>query len=167
MNNKSNYIAQGALVASLYILLTLASNIFGMAGGIIQIRLSEALTILPIFTPAAIPGLFVGCVISNIITGCMPLDVILGALATLAGGYGTYVLRRNKFMACLPPIMANTLILPWILSAVYKFEGSILYFIVTILIGEAISAGVLGLFLAKSLEPYRDRLGWNNAKNKK
>ena len=167
MNNKSSYIAQGALVASLYILLTLASNLFGMANGIIQIRLSEALTILPMFTPSAIPGLFVGCVISNIITGCMPLDVICGGLATLAGAYGTYLLRRNKYLACLPPIMANILIIPWILSVVYNFEGSILYFTITILIGETISVGVLGLFLARTLEPYRDRLGWNNLKEKK
>lgn len=174
MKNKSIYIAQGALVAALYIILTLISNLFGLASGIIQIRLSEALTILPIFIPAAIPGLFVGCIISNIITGCAIFDVIFGALATLIGAYGTRLVwnmcngrsegKLNgaghcRVLPSIPPILSNTLIVPWILSIVYNFEGSILYFTITVFIGEVISAGVGGQLLAKLLEPHREELG--------
>ncbi|MDO5448945.1 MAG: QueT transporter family protein, partial [Clostridia bacterium] len=135
MNNRTSIVVQGALIGALYIILTVISNMFGLASGVIQIRLSEALTILPIFTPAAIPGLFVGCLISNIITGCMPLDVIFGALATLIGAYGTYLLRKRRMLASIPPILANTIIVPWILSLVYSFEGSIWYFTLTVFIG--------------------------------
>ena len=167
MDNKSNYIAQGALVAAFYVVLTLISNLFGVANGIIQIRLSEALTILPIFIPSAVPGLFIGCLIANIITGCALFDIILGALSTLVGAYGTYLLRNHRLLACLPPILANTLIIPLVLSQIYDFEGSIIYFAVTIFIGETLSAGVLGELLARTLTPYVDRLGWNNVKEKK
>lgn len=158
MTNKSAYIAQGALVAALYIILTLISNLLGLASGIIQIRLSEALTLLPVFIPAAVPGLFVGCIISNLITGCAMPDIIFGALATLAGAYGTYYLRRHRYLSSLPPILSNTIIIPWILSIVYNFEGSIVYFAATVFIGELISAGILGQLLIKVLEPYRNRL---------
>ena len=58
-----------------YVVLTLLANALGLANYAIQVRFSEALTILPFFTPAAIPGLFVGCILSNLLTGCMPLDL--------------------------------------------------------------------------------------------
>ena len=160
MGNRATIVVQGALVGALYVILTVISNMFGLASGVIQIRLSEALTILPVFTPAAIPGLFVGCIISNIITGCMPLDVIFGALATLAGAYGTYLLRKRKMLASIPPILANVLVIPWVLSLVYSFEGSILYFTITVLVGEFISAGLLGQLLLKLIEPHAERIGW-------
>lgn len=151
MNNRTSIVVQGALIGALYVILTVISNLFGLASGVIQIRLSEALTILPAFTPAAIPGLFVGCILSNIITGCMPLDVIFGALATLIGAYGTYLLRKRRMLASIPPILANTLIIPWVLSWVYSFEGSVGYFTVTVFIGELISAGLLGQLLARKI----------------
>lgn len=158
MKNNTSNLVQGALIAALYTILTVISNMFGLASGIIQIRLSEALTILPIFTPAAIPGLFVGCIISNIITGCMPLDVVFGAIATLLGAYGTYLLRSRPVLSLAPPIVANTLIVPWILSIVYAFEGSVVYFTATVFVGELISAGVLGYIVRRTINPYRDRI---------
>ena len=85
---------QAALIAAMYVVLTWLANIFGLANGAIQVRFSEALTILPYFTPAAIPGLFVGCIISNTITGAAVWDILFGSLATLIGAFFTYKLRH-------------------------------------------------------------------------
>lgn len=155
-DKKVLFITQAAMIAALYVVLTLAANLFGLANYAVQVRLSEALTILPYFTPAAIPGLAVGCVLSNILTGCMPLDVVFGSLATLLGAVGTYLLRKYKFAAPLPPVLANTLIVPFILAYVYQLEGSIPYFMLTVGIGEVISCGILGMLLLKMLSQYRD-----------
>lgn len=151
-------IAQAAMIAAIYVVLTFVANAFGLANYAIQVRFSEALTILPFFTPAAIPGLFVGCLISNILTGCMPLDVVFGSLATLIGACGTYVLRKHRWLAPLPPIVANTIIVPFVLAYVYKFEGSIPYFMLTVGIGEVISCGILGMILLFSLKKYANKI---------
>ena len=76
------YLVHSAAIAALYVVLTYISSLFGMANGAVQLRLSEALTILPIFTPAAVPGLFVGCIIANIISGCAIWDIIFGSIAS-------------------------------------------------------------------------------------
>ena len=155
MNKKVLSIAYAALIAAHYVVLTLICNALGLANHAIQIRFSEALTILPFFTPAAIPGLTIGCVLSNILTGCMPLDVIFGSLATFLGALGTYYLRKfPKYLAPVCPILANTLIVPFILSYVYHFEGSLPYFMITVGIGEVISCGVLGILLLNVLKKY-------------
>ena len=143
------------MIAALYVVLTLAANALGLANYAIQVRFSEALTILPYFTPAAVPGLFVGCILSNLLTGCLPLDVIFGSLATLLGAFGTYLLRKHKWLAPVPPIIANVLIVPFVLAYVYQFEGSIPYFMVTVGIGEIISCGVLGMIVLFALNKYR------------
>ncbi|MCI6630874.1 MAG: QueT transporter family protein [Lachnospiraceae bacterium] len=159
MKNKNvSIITVGAMTAALYVVLTLVANAFGLANYAIQVRFSEALTILPYFTPAAIPGLFVGCILSNLITGCMPLDVLFGSLATLLGALGTYSLRKCKWAAPIPPIIANTIIVPFVLAYVYHFEGSIPYFMVTVGIGEIISCGVLGMILLNVLDKYKDKI---------
>ena len=165
MNKKAKYIAQGAMIAALYVVLTLVANAFGLANAAIQVRISEALTVLPFFTPAAIPGLFVGCILSNILTGCLPLDTVFGSLATLLGAFGTYIisrkLRHNKtaqWLAPVPPIIANVLIVPFVLAYVYKFEGSVPYFMLTVGIGEVISCGFLGLVLLYALNNRKDEL---------
>lgn len=152
------FLAQAAMIAAIYVVLTFMANTFGLANYAIQVRFSEALTILPFFTSAAIPGLFVGCLLSNILTGCMPLDVLFGSLATLIGACGTYALRKQKWLAPLSPIIANTIIVPFVLAYVYKFEGSIPYFMLTVGIGEVISCGVLGMILLFALKPYAGRL---------
>ncbi|MCR4595461.1 MAG: QueT transporter family protein [Lachnospiraceae bacterium] len=165
MNKKAKYIAQGAMIAALYVVLTLVANAFGLANAAIQVRISEALTVLPFFTPAAIPGLFVGCILSNILTGCLPLDTVFGSLATLLGAFGTYIisrkLRHNKtaqWLTPVPSIIANMLIVPFVLAYVYRFEGSIPYFMLTVGIGEVISCGFLGLVLLYALNNRKDEL---------
>ena len=160
-------ITMGAAIAALYVVLTLIANAFGLANYAIQVRFSEALTILPYFTPVAIPGLFAGCIISNILTGAMPLDVIFGSLATLIGAIGTNILKKKftiiKWLAPLPPIIANKIVVPFVLAYVYKFDGSIPYFILTVGIGEVISCGILGMILLFSLEKYKSRLFFDNS----
>lgn len=162
MKKKSNaaFLAQSAVIAALYVVLTLIANALGLANYNIQVRFSEALTILPVFTPAAIPGLFVGCLLSNILTGCIIWDIIFGPIATLLGALGTYFLRKNKkkWVATLPPILSNIIIVPFVLSYAYKFEGSIPYFMVTVGIGEIISCGVLGMILYASLSKYSKQI---------
>lgn len=151
-------LVQSAFVAALYVILTYLANALGLANGAIQIRFSEALCILPAFFPAAIWGLFAGCLISNMLTGCVLIDVILGSLATLIGAIGTRLLRQRPLLMVLPPILANIIIIPPILAYVYKFEGSIWYFMATVGIGEAISCGILGLLLYRILNKYKSIL---------
>lgn len=154
-NQRMLFLTHAAVIAALYVVLTMVANALGLANYAIQVRFSEALTILPFFTPAAIPGLFLGCLISNLLTGCAVLDVIFGSLATLLGAVGTYLLRKSKWLAPIPPIVANILIVPFVLAYVYKSEGSIPYFMVTVGIGEIISCGVFGIILLNVLQKYR------------
>ena len=158
MKKKTYFITQAAVIAALYVVLTLAISAFNLASGAIQVRISEALTILPFFTPAAIPGLFIGCLLSNFITGCAIWDVIFGSIATLLGALGTYFLRKNKWLAPLPPILSNTIIVPFILIFVYGLEDALPFLMLTVGIGEVISCGVLGMILLFALSKYRNIL---------
>ena len=145
---------QAAAIAAMYIVMTLLTNAFGLANGVIQVRISESLTILPCIMPAAIPGLTVGCLLSNIMTGCIAIDVICGTFATFLGAILTYFLRKFKVLAPLPPILSNTLIIPFVLSYAYHIPGSIPYFMLTVGIGEVISCGVLGYLLLLGLKRF-------------
>lgn len=155
---KIMFLTHAALIAALYVVLTMIANAMGLANYAIQIRFSEALTILPFFTPAAVPGLFIGCLLSNLLTGCAIPDIIFGSMATLLGALGTLILRKSKWLAPIPPIAANTLIIPFILAYVYQFEGSLPYFMITVGIGELISCGILGILLLNILQKYAPRI---------
>lgn len=160
MKHKSiRYLTQGAIIAALYVLLTYLASLMGLASGVIQFRLSEALCILACFTPAAIPGLYVGCLLSNILTGCVVWDILFGPLATLIGAVGTYLLRRNKYLAVLPPILANTLIVPFVLKYAYGAEEVIPYLMLTVGIGEVVTCGVLGVLLYMLVDRYKKPMG--------
>ncbi len=155
---KIMYLSQAAMIAALYVVLTLLANALGLANYAIQVRFSEALTILPFFTPAAIPGLTIGCLLSNILTGCAPLDILFGTLATLTGALGTYALRRFEWMAPLPPILANTIIVPWVLRFAYDIPDAIPYLMATVGAGELISCGLIGMLLLRSLKQIRKNI---------
>lgn len=157
-NKKVTIMTQAAMIAAIYVVLTLFISAFNLASGAIQVRISESLCILPAFTPAGIPGLFLGCLISNLLTGGLPMDVLFGSIATLLGALGTYGLRKHPHFIVLPPILANVLIVPWILAYVYGFPGSIFYFMITVGIGEILSCGILGMLLYKILGKYRQIL---------
>lgn len=157
-NKKVLFITQAAMIAAIYVVLTIFISAFNLASGAIQVRISEALTILPFFTPAAIPGLFIGCLLSNFMTGCAPYDVLFGSLATLIGAFGTYALRKYKFLAPVPPIVANTIIVPFILAFVYQVEDAIPFLMLTVGIGEVISCGILGMLLLFALQKYAGKI---------
>lgn len=159
MKSKALFITQAAVIAAIYVVLTYLAQLFGLASGTIQVRLSEMLTVLPFFTPAAIPGLFIGCVLSNILTGCVIWDIIFGSLATLIGALGTYLLRKKScYLAPLPPIIANTLIVPFVLSYAYGVPDGIPFLMLTVGAGEILSCGILGIVLIKALTPVKNRL---------
>ena len=150
---KTTFITQGAVIAAIYVVLVFVFDYWSF--GPIQFRVAEALTILPVFTPAAVPGLFIGCLIANITGGAVIWDIVFGSLATLIGACGTYALRKHKWLAPLPPIVANTIIVPFVLAYVYMAEGTIPFFMLTVGIGEVISCYVLGMILYKVLNNYR------------
>ena len=158
MKNKGVvFTTQAAMIAAIYVVLTVVFAPFSF--GSVQVRIAEALTILPAFTPAAIPGLFVGCLIGNILGGAMLPDIIFGTLATLIGAVFTYILRnQNKFLAPLPPIVANTVIIPYVLRFAYGEAIPIPLLMLSIGIGEVISCGVLGMILYITLNKYKHRL---------
>lgn len=141
------FLSEAGMIAALYILLTLLSAAVGLSSGAIQLRLSEALCLLPIFTPAAIPGLAVGCFLANLFTGALPPDLLFGTLATLIGAVGTYFLRRHKLLALAAPILANTLILPPVLLYAYHLSRSYWFLVLTVGAGELLSCGLLGLLI--------------------
>ena len=146
-NKKTSYLTLAAMIAALYVVLTYLSNAFGLANGAIQFRLSEALTILPFFTPAAIPGLAIGCFLSNLLNGCAALDIVFGTLATLLGAVGSYYLRRFKFAVTIPPVLANMVIVPWVLQTAYGVTDGFFYLMVTVGIGEIAMCMGLGSLL--------------------
>ena len=156
-NKKVQFLVQSAMIGAIYVVLTILFQPFSF--GQIQVRIAEALTILPVFTSAAIPGLFVGCLIGNILGGSILPDIIFGSLATLIGAIFTYLLRKqNKYLTPLPPIFANTIIVPFILYYAYGINLPIPFMMLTVGIGEIISCGVLGMIVYASLEKYRYRI---------
>lgn len=149
------FLSQAAMIAAIYVVLTYVFAPFSF--GEIQVRIAEALTILPVFTPAAIPGLFIGCLIGNIIGGAILPDIIFGSIATLLGAFFTYQLCRSRqLLAPLPPIIANTLIVPFVLRFGYDVALPIPFMMLTVGIGEILSCGVLGLVLYFALRKYKN-----------
>ena len=140
-------IAFGGIIAALYVILTYVANAFGLASGVIQVRISEALTILPVFTVAAIPGVTIGCLLANLLTGCAFWDIVFGSAATLLGAIGTRLLRKHPYIAWIPPVVSNMAIIPVVLQKVYNVPDAWWYLVITVGIGEIISCGVLGIVL--------------------
>lgn len=154
--SKVSLLTQGAAIAAIYVIFCQLFK--AISFGPIQFRISEALTILPYFTPAAIPGLFVGCIIANLLGGAIWADIIFGSIATLIGAVGSYLLRRNRWLVPLPPIIANTLIIPFVLKFGYGFSDIIPFLMVTVGIGEILACYVTGSILITALKPYRNKI---------
>ncbi len=146
------HIVCAADVAAIYVVLTAISGVLGLSNGVIQLRISDALCVLPIFMPSATVGLFIGCLLSNLMfSGGVVLDIILGSIATLIGALGARALRelpdRLIWLATLPTVIANALIIPPILIFAYGAEGSYPFMLLTVTLGELISATLCGTFL--------------------
>ena len=157
-SNKTLYIVHAAIIAALYVVLTYIAAGFDLASGAIQVRFSECLTVLPYFTGAAVPGVTLGCLIANIVTGSAMPDVIFGTLATLIGAVGSYLLRKNRFLVSIPPVVANALIIPFVLKYAYGIEGSLAFFALTVGAGEIITCVIFGQILISALNPIRGKV---------
>ena len=151
------YICETSAIAALYIVITIAIGPLGSAA--IQCRIPEAMCVLAIFTPAAVPGLTIGCLISNFATGCLWQDILFGTLATLIGALGTYAFRKIKgkcrFLCILPPIISNTIIIPFVLRYAYGIGDGWFWLAGGVGMGELLSVGVFGTLLFMALEKRR------------
>ena len=143
------------IIAAIYTVMSLLSSVFGIAYGPIQCRFSEALTVLPFFLPEAIPGLFIGCIVTNLMSTVGPLDLILGSLATLLAALWT---RRmpNKWLAPLPPVLCNAVIIGAMIAwyevgFTEAFWGMFAFNALTVGIGQILACYGLGLLLMKAL----------------
>ena len=145
--DRITFIVKAAAIAAIYYVLTMV--LAPISYGLVQFRIAEAMTILPLFTTAAIPGLFIGCLFANIIGGFGLLDIVFGSLTTLLAAYLTSKLR-NKYLAVLPPILLNAFIIPiWVSSAM---NVPYMIGVGTIGFGQFVSAGILGIVLASIFE---------------
>lgn len=147
-------ITRASAVAALYIALTLISNMLGLANGAIQLRLSEALCLLPMIFPESIWGLFIGCLLSNILTGCVVWDIIFGSLATLLGAYLTYRLRRHTALAVIPPVASNALVVPFVLKYAYGIGDAWWYLCFTVGLGEFIVCALFAPILLRGIKKH-------------
>ena len=143
-------ICYGAIIAALYVVLTWLSAIFKLDSGVIQFRLSEALCILAVFTPAAIPGMTIGCLLSNLIFTGNAYDMIFGTLATLIGVLGVYALRKFPYVAPMPYVLSNVIIVPFVLRFAYGVPDAFWFMMVTVGVGELVCAlgGGIALYIA-------------------
>ena len=149
-------LTRAAVVAAIYVVLTL---VFApISFGAMQVRIAEALTILPMFTSAAIPGLFLGCVIANLLGGGVVLDVVFGSLATLIGAALGYVLRKNRWLVPIPTVIANTVIVPLVLRYGYGVDLPLLLSALYILVGELLGSYVLGELFGAILLKYKGKI---------
>lgn len=155
------------MVAALYVALTLLSETLGMANYPIQVRLSEALCVMPIYSAAAVPGLFCGCLIANLIMSSPWQDIVFGSLATLLGAGGAYLLglasKRGvkfcKWLASVPNIIFNTLTVPLVLCYAYEItEPGLAVMFLTVGVGEIVSSGVIGTMLIPMLDKIMKRI---------
>lgn len=152
MNKRVKFLCHAALIAALYVVLTFIAAALGLSSGVIQVRFSEALCILPYFTSAAIPGLTVGCLLANMFTGCALWDVVFGSIATLIGAVCAHLLRKHKWLVPLPSVLANMAIVPPVLKLVYGAPDAYPFLLLTVGIGEVISIYGLGMVLMFALE---------------
>ena len=135
-----------AVIAALYAALTLLLAPFSF--GPIQLRLSEAMTLLPMVLPQAIPGLFVGCLIANLYTASI-MDIIFGSLATLLSAIGTYLLRKKPILAAACPVVSNGVIVGLVLAL--SFNYPILLTMAEVAVGE-IGAVLVGFVILGALK---------------
>jgi uncharacterized membrane protein len=150
--NAIMYVCYGAIIAALYVVLTWLSAIFKLDSGVIQFRLSEALCILALFTPAAIPGMTIGCFLSNLIFTGNVYDMAFGTLATFIGVLGVYLLRKLPYISPVPYVLSNAIIIPLVLRFAYGVPDAFWFLVVTVGVGELVCAIGGGILLYVSLK---------------
>lgn len=153
---KTRFMVQAAVIAAVYIVMTI--SFAPISSGLFQLRFSEALTVLPALTAAAIPGLFVGCLLGNFLVGASFVDVIFGSLTTLAAAYLSYRLRDKKWLVPLPPIVLNAIVVGYMLVNVYAVPVSIFVAMVWVAAGELVACYIIGYPLLTILGRYKDKI---------
>ena len=148
---KTRLMTESALIAAVYVALVLLFR--PISFGAIQFRIAEALCVLPFFSLSAVPGLALGCLLGNFFSGAAMPDVIFGTFATLLAAILSYKLRTvSKWLVCLPPILANAVIVPFVLQYAYGVTDGYFFLFATVGIGEILAVGVLGNVLLLALE---------------
>ncbi|MBQ2085518.1 MAG: QueT transporter family protein [Oscillospiraceae bacterium] len=145
----ARFITWSAVIAAIYVVLTVVFAPISFNVG--QIRIAEMLTILPLFTPAAIPGLFIGCILGNLLGGAIVLDIVFGSIATLIGAVGGYLLRKNRWLVPIPAVVSNGIIVPIILKYGYGLDMPLALMMLYVTAGEIIGCYILGEILASVL----------------
>lgn len=143
---------RSALVAALYVSIT--ALFLPFSSGLMQVRVSEALYVLAYFTPAAVTGLFIGCVISNIISGAPFLDVLLGSAATLAGAWFACFVRRrglSKVLSPLAGVVVNAFVVGGLLCWLYDVGTPYFVCVLYVAAGQFIACYLLGIPLLYAL----------------
>ncbi len=153
MNNKVKILVKAGIIAALYVVLVVVFSYSSF--GPIQFRIAEMLTILPLFTPAAIPGLFIGRLLANVLGGAVFLDVVFGSLATLVAAYMSYRLRKKEWLVPVPPVLINAVVVGIILKFVYAEAASVWVLMGSVFLGQMVSAYGLGMILMKALKPLK------------
>ena len=144
------HLALGGVIAAMYAALAMIN----IPISFFQLRPAEALTVLPLFTPAAVPGLFVGCLLANYLTGCLWQDIVFGSLATLLGALLTRLLRKRPLLAVLPPVLTNGAIIPPVLMLAYGVPDGYFFLLASVCVGVILSASLLGYLLYRALKPF-------------
>ena len=157
---KSNYIVKAALIGAIYIVITGMFAPISFGHDIFQFRISEALTILPMYTSAAIPGLFIGCLMSNLIFGGLGIvDLIFGSLATLIAAYLTYKFKdKGKILAFFPPVIVNALIVGTYLKILLFKDINVLVTMAYTFLGQFAACYILGMMFSIALDKYKEKL---------
>ncbi|TCK87892.1 putative membrane protein [Natranaerovirga hydrolytica] len=156
MDSKARFLTQAALIAAIYVVLLLIFQPISFREG--QIRISEILTVLPYFTPAAIPGLFIGCLIGNYLGGAILVDIIFGSLASLVAAVFSYLLRKNKYLVPIPSIIINAVVVGLILKYGYGVPTNLYLIMLFVGFGQFVSSFVLGLALIRTFEKHKIQL---------
>ena len=150
---KTKYLAEAAVIAAIYALLTIV--LAPISYGAVQVRISEALTVLPFFTPAAVPGLFVGCIAANIMSPYGLADLIFGSAASLIGAIGSYLLRKKPLLVPLAPVISNGIIVGAMLYYVYEVPLPLIVQMLYVALCEVVACYAIGYPLMKYLNKYK------------
>ena len=150
----TKFLIQSAVIAAIYAALTLA--LAPLSYGVMQVRVAEALTVLPFFTPAAVPGLFVGCFLANLLGPYGLADIVGGSLTTLIAAICSYKLREKPLLVPLPPVIANGVIIGAMLHYLFGVPVPLWGCMLGVALGEAITCYGLGLPLLKYLSRYKN-----------
>ena len=147
--NPTNTLTRAAIIAALYAALTLLLS--PLSFGLVQVRFSEALTLLPVLLPEAVPALAVGCLIANVLGGATALDIVFGSLATLLAALFTRALRRRLPAAMLMPVLFNGVIVGLVVHTAYAPGVPVALCMLSVAGGEAVSCCILGPVVLRAL----------------